>query len=426
MNIIGIITEYNPFHNGHAYQINELKEKENADFVVVAMSGDYVQRGGPAIFDKFARTTMALQGGADLVIMLPTSISLASAEQFARGGVSILSSLGVDGIAYGCEEPNLHQLKGFASFFHAEPQAYRDCLSIYLKKGLTYPAARQAAFDEYQLSFASPKTILSTGFQSQQPDSHFLASPNNILGIEYEKALLHLKRQLKTIPLQRKGSSYHSNFLDHELASATAIRKALFHHDLAVSNYIPDSSFQQLLTELTLSGPLNENHFSTILEYELYRHKNSGYTSFLDCNSDCSNRIQNLLPQFTTFSDFATLVKTRGYTHTRIQRILMHILCNITTNDHQMLADLNYAPYARVLGFRKDSSEILGVLQKKSSIPIITSVADGAKELEDSRLHFFNQDLAASDLYHLIVKQQFGRSIANDFSHPLSILSPTI
>jgi len=426
MNIIGIITEYNPFHNGHAYQINELRKKEKADYIVVAMSGDYVQRGGPAIFDKFARTTMALQGGADLVIMLPVSISLASAEQFARGGVSILSSLGVDSIAYGCEEPNLHQLKGFASFFHSEPKDYREYISLNLKKGLTYPAARQAAFDEYQCTLANPKLTLSTCFQHQQPDSQFLASPNNILGIEYEKALLHLDRQLKTIPLQRKGSDYHSDYFDHEFSSATAIRKALFHQDPTLSSYLPASSFQQLLAELTLSGPINENHFSTLLEYELLRHKKQGYTSFLDCNSDCSNRIQNLLPQFTSFSDFATLLKTKGYTHTRIQRILMHILCNITAKDNLMLEELHYAPYARVLGFRKDSSELLGILQKKSAIPMITSVADAIKETADSRLHFLEQDLAASDLYHLVVKQQFGRSIANDFSHPLSILSSTI
>ena len=426
MNIIGIITEYNPFHNGHAYQINELRKKEKADYIVVAMSGDYVQRGGPAIFDKFARTTMALQGGADLVIMLPVSISLASAEQFARGGVSILSSLGVDSIAYGCEEPNLHQLKGFASFFHSEPKDYHEYISLNLKKGLTYPAARQAAFDEYQCALANPKLTLSKCFQHQQPDSQFLASPNNILGIEYEKALLHLDRQLKTIPLQRKGSDYHSDYFDHEFSSATAIRKALFHQDPTLSSYLPASSFQQLLAELTLSGPINENHFSTLLEYELLRHKKQGYTSFLDCNSDCSNRIQNLLPQFTSFSDFATLLKTKGYTHTRIQRILMHILCNITAKDNLMLEELHYAPYARVLGFRKDSSELLGILQKKSAIPMITSVADAIKETADSRLHFLEQDLAASDLYHLVVKQQFGRSIANDFSHPLSILSPTI
>lgn len=422
MNIIGIITEYNPFHNGHAYQINELKKREHADYVIVAMSGDYVQRGGPAIFDKFARTTMALQGGADLVVMLPTSISLASAEQFARGGVSILSCLGVNSIAYGCESPNPNQLKGFASFFHSEPQYYREFLANHLRKGLSFPQARQKAFEEYQdLMKETPAHLLSL-FNGEQANSNFLASPNNILAMEYEKAILYLQCKIKTLPLQRKGSDYHDETLQQEFASASAIRHHLFPFDPLISNFIPPASYKSLLTEINLSPAINENHFSNILEYKLHCHKQEGYTSFIDCNTDFSNRIRNLLPNFTLFSDFVTLLKTKNFTHTRIQRILMHILLNVTNCDKQKLEDVNYAPYARILGFRKEASELLRELYKKSSIPIITSVADGIKELEDPRLHFFQQDLAASDLYHLVVKQQFGRSIANDFSHPLVLL----
>ena len=216
MKTIGIIAEYNPFHNGHAYQIAELKRKTNADFVVIAMSGDFVQRGAPAIIDKYCRAEMALLCGADLVIELPAVWAVSSAEDFAMAGVTLFDKMGcIDGICFGAESDQLPQLKSIAGVLAEEPDIYRSALSSYLKKGLAFPAARAAALSDY---------FKSTGMNFL---ISILDTPNNILAVEYLKALKRRNSAMTPILIPRAGSGYHDTTINTPTASASAIRAAV-------------------------------------------------------------------------------------------------------------------------------------------------------------------------------------------------------
>ena len=419
MKIIGIITEYNPFHNGHQYQIQEIRKKEHADYVIVAMSGDFVQRGGPAIIDKYTRTKMALTCGADLVIMLPVCVSLSSARTFARGGVGILSALGTDCLTYGCENPDVSQLKGFASFFQKEDPIFSNLLKEHLKEGLSYPAARQEAFLSYSKNY---RDSINLFFPHNNPNPEILSSPNNILGIEYEQALLDLKSNMVSTPLKRIGQQYHDTNSHHEFASASAIRNHLLSQKQLPEIGLPVPAQKIMKKALQISGPLTDDSFSNALEYKLLESSISSFTNFPDCSKELANRILSLRDEYQSFSQFVTLIKTKGYTQTRIQRLFMQILLHITSYSQEKLSSCNYAPYARILGFRSTSEPLLKELTKRSSIPILTTPSQARTKLEDPSFDLFSEDLFASDYYRLIQKQQYHIHPKNDYKQPLIIL----
>ena len=212
MKTAGIIAEYNPFHKGHEYQIRYAKEKLKADYVIVAMSGDYVQRGTPALISKHARAEMALRCGADLVLEMPVSVSTASAEAFAMGGVSLLDSLGVvDMLCFGSESGEISALKELAEILVEEPEEYKKLLKSFLSEGLTFPAARSQALTEY---FKNPRNFSGDDFDGVLTPllnevTQILSTPNNILGIEYCKALLRLNSRIRPVTLRREGMGYH-------------------------------------------------------------------------------------------------------------------------------------------------------------------------------------------------------------------------
>ena len=245
MKTAGIIAEYNPFHKGHEYQIRYTKEKLKADYVIVAMSGDYVQRGTPALISKHTRTEMALRCGADLVLEMPVSISTASAEAFAMGGVSLLDSLGiVDILCFGSESGEISALKELAEILVEEPEEYKKLLKSFLSEGLTFPAARSQALTEY---FKNPRNFSGDDFDGVLTPllnevTQILNTPNNILGIEYCKALLRLNSQIRPVTIRREGMGYHETTVPEGdlvssspdlqsstdfFASATAIRSLI-------------------------------------------------------------------------------------------------------------------------------------------------------------------------------------------------------
>lgn len=422
MKIIGIITEYNPFHNGHQYQIQEIRKKEQADYVIVAMSGDFVQRGGPSMVDKYTKTRMALSCGADLVIMLPTCVSLSSAESFARGGVSILSSLGIDCLTYGCETPDLDQLRGFASFFQNEDVLFSSFIKEKLKKGCSYPLARQEAFTDYLNQHSSTSPFLHQAFPNSTPNPKLLSSPNNILGIEYEKAILNLKISLQTSPMKRIGKGYHDTDSTHEYSSASAIRSHIFSTNDLPATGIPPQAFFILEEALKVCGPVNDELFSNLFEYELLQLNPSVLMNYQDCSKELAHRIMSHKEQYQSFSQFLSLIKTKGYTQTRIQRLFMQILLKITSQSQERLSLCHYAPYARVLGFCSQSEPLLTELTKRSSIPILTSVSQAKSKLENLSYEMFQEDLYASDLYRLVQKQHNHVTFTNDYKQPLIIL----
>ena len=407
--ITGLIAEYNPFHNGHAYQIEQARLLTGCDFLVVVMSGDYVQRGAPAVFDKYTRARMALACGADLVLELPVACSCASAEFFASGAVSLLDGLGcVDFLCFGSESGDLQSLMEPARILAKESPVFQEALRRGLSLGLSFPAARKEAFR----ACASNPDILDL--------------PNNILGIEYLKALLQRESSIKPVTIKREGQGYHDTLLDSGFASASGIRRFLKQEEAplsalpALKESLPDPVMEVLKDTLAHTLPVWEEDFSMLLRYELLRQSASDLTRYADISPDLGRRLKNCADKFSSFSEFVALVKTKDVTYTRITRALFHILLNLTGEDTRNSVAM---PYARILGFRKDHSRILGLLKENSRIPIIPKAADYKTYLTPDLQPLFEKDLFAANLYETIAAAKQKRAFLHDLKRSPVILS---
>lgn len=436
MKIAAVIAEYNPFHNGHAYQLHRIKDHYGYDFVIVVMSGDFTQRGEPAITDKYARTQMALLSGADLVIELPAYYACASAEYFATGAVSLLHGLGcVDALFFGSESedtdsssPNPPKiLLHAANILLEEPDSYRSALSDSLKRGKSYAAARMDA--------------LMTASQEDFPA--FLSLPNNTLGIEYCKAILRMNSPLKPFAIKRIGGGYHDVDPADTYASAEAIRTLLLGHPDRNVDSVRDSSFpsptaQDILsandafsalvphtTAQVLAGLsrdnllLMQNDFSELLHYQLLLHE-SELERYADCTPELANRIRSLLPSLLTetTTDMIETIKTKAYTYTRINRVLTHLLLDMTSDTLSVLTDKSapaFLTHARILGFRKEAcGSLLSAVKESARIPLITKPADYHPTGIEASL--YQSDLLASHIYQSVA----AKKSAQAFRHELT------
>lgn len=392
MKIVGLITEYNPFHNGHKYHLEEALKQTNSDYAIVVMSGNFVQRGSPAIMPKHLRTQVALESGAAIVIELPVLYATGSAEQFAMGAVSLLHSLNcIDTICFGTESGDIVALEQIARILYNEPDDYKAALRKYLKKGNAFPLARQKAFYEI-----TGNTSLSS----------VLESPNNILGIEYIKALYRLKSTITPVSIQRKESHYHDTELKVSYSSATAIRNVFaeagnnnsFSTDILKKQLPPNAL--PLLTETFLKRyPVYTNDFSLLLKYRLLTETKETLLTYMDINEALANRICKHKNHFISFEQFCEEIKTRDITYSRVSRALLHILLQIKKTGK------TFPAYARILGFRKDSASVLSALKEKSSIPLITKLSFSALNEEENA--FLQQDIFASDLYESVITNKF-------------------
>ena len=417
MKVIGIIAEYNPFHNGHKYQIEEIKKQTNADYVIIAMSGNFLQRGVPAMLDKHTRARMALMEGADLVLELPTIWSTASAEFFANGGVSLLKSTGVvDILCFGAETNKLSALNFIASYLIYETPEFKEKISNYQKSGFSYPEARNQALLESMKQSPFSKKEIET----------ILSTPNNILGIEYLKALINQKTSISPFLIERKGNGYHSLSMENGHASASAIRNYLASSSdeilSEVKKQMPSNAYNILSSYIADSNPLlSEDELSSILGYRLLELQTAGFSHFADCNNDLSNRICNALANYVSFSDFCNQLKTKEITYTRISRCLLHILLNITQADYDNYRQ-NPTPYLRILGFKKSANSLLTEINNHGTSPLVTKVADASKILDDYAYSLFEKDLFATNLYNMIRTSQSGHLYKNDFTKPIEII----
>lgn len=390
MKTVGIIAEYNPFHNGHLYQLKKAREITGADFAVVVMSGDFTQRGTPAVFDKYTRCRLSLLAGADLCIELPVVFATASAELFAKGAVSLLSALGVDALCFGSECGEIAPLQKIASLLFAEPPAYKEALNKALKEGLSFPSARAAAV----------RKCAHAGSLSD-----VLASPNNILGIEYLKALLALEKNGQHAPvpytIKRKGDGYLSHTLSEEsFCSAMALRKGIAEENPDLLRYVPESIRQEFADTCQTKSALCADDFSGMLFFKLLSEKDTGYDAYLDVSSDLSDKIRKNLASFTTFSAFCeNSLKSKDITLTRLYRSLLHILLSIKKEDLPAVA-----PYARILGFREASIEVFGCLSKEN-IPLLSRLKDASSLLSPEALSCLSKDIFAAHLYEHVRMQ---------------------
>ena len=405
--IVGVIAEYNPFHNGHAYHIKKAKEASGADYCVVVMSGDFVQRGAPAIYNKYARTAMALSAGADLVIELPSVYATGSAEHFAFGAVSLLTRLGaVDSLCFGSECGDVRKLSRLASILMCETEDYQQQIKTYLSQGLSYPAARQNALSRL-------------GLLTDQ-ETHLLSSPNNILGIEYCKALIGLNSPIQPLTITRQGNGYHDLSLTQPLSSASAIRQALKNAlDSHLSQLVPET----VLPILETLNPLWPDDFSLLLNGALLRlqRKGTGFDRFADVSGEISARILRQIFDFSTWEERCASLKSRQYTYTRISRCLLHILLGITDDKMNRFKKEGGTFYGRVLGFRRSSAAVITRIKKESQIPLVTKPAGAARQLEGTALEMFQDDLFASHLYRCVYADKYGTKKGNEYNQPLII-----
>lgn len=412
MNICGIVAEYNPFHNGHLYQLQKAKELSNADYTIIIMGGNFMQRGTPAIMDKYTRAKVALSCGADLVIELPSYYSTGSAEYFALGAVSLLEKLGaVTHICFGSECGDIQLLQRFAGILSDESAEFQNCLQSHLRSGETYPLARTAALIQTAPELSAHISVLNT--------------PNNILGIEYLKSIKKLDSPIIPLTTRRYGSGYHDMRLGINQSSATALRQALWSGVKVseLSSQLPPQSFKILEEYFQNNELIHLNDFSEILYYKLLAERDKGFTDYVDVSTALSDRICNHLYHFDGYEAFCDLLKTKEVTYSRISRCLYHILLNMHKNDlDKYINELGITPYARVLGFRKESAKLLSEIDKNTSIPLITKLADASQILSESAYEMLKKDITVNDIYSSIRASKAKVPMYNEYSTPIVIL----
>lgn len=399
MRIVGLIAEYNPFHNGHKYHIEKAKELANADYAVVVMSGNFVQRGTPAIMPKHLRAEAALKSGADLVIELPVCYATGTAEQFAYGAVSLLDNLGcVAAICFGSECGDIAPLKSLAKILCDEPTEYKENLQFNLRSGMSFPLARQKAI------------------QAVCDSSHLkelLEQPNNILGIEYLKALYRLKSEIEPLTIQREVSRYHDTKLQEQFSSASALRHTIENECFAsLYGQIPSECMSILEDGYKVRYPVCANDFSLLLKYKLLNETSTSLLEYADVSEELANRICNRLNDYVSFEQFCELLKTKEITYTRISRALIHILLGVKKSDYDEIE------YARVLGFRATSIDLLSKLKNSSSISLISKL--GKKDsLSNSAKNMLEIDINSSNLYESVVTEKFKTPFINEFKQSI-------
>jgi len=411
MNIVGIITEHNPFHNGHLYHVRKAREECAADLVVSVMSGHFLQRGEPALFNKWARAEMAVRGGVDLVVELPTAFSVRSASAFALGSISLLDRMGVvTHVCFGSEAGNTDMLWPAARVLACEPVKFKEILSTLLNTGLPYPAARAEALTRY---------LAQQGVNL--PEETF-KSPNNILGIEYLKALINTGSSIVPSAIKRFAAGYHDREIDPvstgvdsanndsanngpaNIASATSIRERLISDNNCtdgIAAVVPTTSLEVIKREIAGGrGPVFIDNYDRVLFY-LLRTLSHEYLSLLnDVGEGLENRILEVSLAADSVRKLLQGVKTKRYTWTRIQRILSYILLGYT-RDMAHAFEKNGPLYIRVLGLSAKGRASLKKIKKQASVPVITRTSPFLGK-GDNIAQMLAFDVRATDIYTLL------------------------
>ena len=409
MKAVGLVTEYNPFHNGHLYHLNKAMELTGADISVAVMSGDFVQRGEPAVLDKYTRTSMALNSGVNLVIELPVNYAVSSAESFAAGALKVLDYIKADSIAFGSESGNIERLSKLAHILcDNEDTLYKE-ISKYTANGISYAAARQKVVEKL----------------TDKDTAAMLTSSNNILAVEYLKAIIKNNYAIKPYTIKRQGDSYNDTDIRSEYASATALRGNLKADNISKyipvkaglilssnTNYIyPDDITEALFTRLLgilFASSYDKNVFiENVMRYPDVNKEIAGrlYKSAMDM-------ITRTVPQGAESKDngafsFGSLcehIKTKEVPLSRIKRALVRITLGLDKKHMEKYAN---EPYIRVLGFDKKGQEYLSYIRKTVEVPLITKIADYKEMLLD--------DIHAANIYNMIVAGKYGVKELGDY-----------
>lgn len=404
-NVLGIICEYNPFHNGHLLHLNESKKVCNADFTIAVMSGNFTQRGDVALFDKWTRAKMALANGVDLVIELPTVYATSSAENFADGAIKILNTLGiVDYISFGSESGDIDLLNTISSILYKEPKELSNLINMQLKSGLSYPKARELA--------------ISTYFRGSKKYSEALQSPNNVLAIEYLKSLKKHKSNIVPITLKRDSSDYNSTSTKNGIASATAIRQ-LLKENKKIHRLVPFETYEIIENKLLKKDFLEDlSVFEKEIIFNLRRMSLEEISKIQDVTEGLENKIKYSANNFNNLNDLINNIKSKRFTRTRIQRILVYSLLGITKKDINLSKRI--IPYIRVLGFNKHGKKIISsIAANNPKAKIIISLKKFLDTNPDnSTRQLLSKDILATNIYTLALKEN---PVANlDYTHKVT------
>lgn len=407
-NVLAIIGEYNPFHNGHLYHINKSIELAKADYTILISSGNFVQRGDCALIDKWHRADMAIQNGIDLVIELPVLYSISSAESFADGAIKILNSLKiVNYLSFGSECGDLEKLSVFADVLTNEPSEYQALLKHELSKGISFPKARENALLVYLNDIRKYSNILNYS--------------NNTLGIEYLKALKASSSKITPLTIKRQAVSHNSRDIVNEFASGTAIREMVLNNEYdKIYSTVPQSSYEILLQAIR-SGEFvtGLNCFEKEILYKLRCMSTDEILELPSVSEGIENSIKKAVSSCNTLEELIEKVKSKRFTRTRIQRILLYALLGYTKDDFELLTQSK--PYIRILGLNNKGKELLSLITKKNKkLDIITSVKQFETNCKNKKiLEIFQKDIRSTDIYTLGYRQNSKANL--DYTHKLII-----
>ena len=380
MNIVGIIAEYNPMHNGHIYHIKKAKELTQADYVIVIMSGSFTEQGNIATLDKFTRAKIAVECGADLVLELPTVYATSSAENFAKGAVNILNSLGcVTHIAFGAETEDIFKLLEIAKVKLEYANEIIQKKKEYLKNGIPSAEAEFLAIKEF----------------CTEDISNVLEQPNNLLGVEYIKALLSVNSQIMPILVHRLKTNHRDNKIDLNsvLASSTAIREAINQDNFNIASSVPENT---LLALKNNSYKLNKDIWE-LLRFSILKLGKAGLKNIQDVSEGLENKLYDELLNSSSYDEYIFNVKSKRYTLSRIKRICIYILLGITKEKYAKLCNVNYARVLKV----KEGSSLLSLISKHATNPYISKVTDEIlNELSEDVQESIYLDILANNISH--------------------------
>ena len=401
MKTVGIIAEYNPFHRGHEYHIKRSLEKTGSDCCVVVMSGDFVQRGEPAIADKYYRAECALSCGADLVLELPVHTCTAAAPDFALSAVSILNGLGcVDHLSFGCETPAPGVFDRIAELISSEPPEVSEQIRLGLREGKTYPASRQAALSDHLGREAAS----------------VLDSPNNTLAIEYLRALKALDSKITPVFITRVSSDHNDKTLStRDMTSALSVRNAMASGDHENAFRAMPGEAARIMREAysKRSFPVFKNDISFLLYPRLLEYMGRGYSEFSCVSAELSDRIEKHVRDFEDFRSFCDLIKTRNITYARVSRALLHIALGLKAEDCRLALTPSFAP---VLGFNEKGATLMKKAKKQGTLSLITKNTQASGILAPTDCAIFEENLRCSQLYQFILHQKFGGGMVNQYS----------
>jgi cytidyltransferase-like protein len=402
---VGIVVEYNPFHNGHLYQVEQAKKMTNADVVIAVMSTSFLQRGEPAIVSKWVRAKMALVNGVDIVLELPYVYSTQKAETFANGAIAILAAMGVDYINFGSESGKIEQFQYLVHFMRDHQLEYDKFIKDFIKMGYSYPRASSAAFSKL----------------NPNPDMLQLTEPNNILGYHYTKAIQDQGAPIEATTTLRRQAHYHdSSITMNSIASATSIRKALAEKKPQIQHVMPIKSFE-LLTDYkhTYSILHTWDQYFDFLQYKVLSSPVEQLREIYECEEGLEYRLKDLMKISSSFSEWMELLKTKRYTWTRLQRLATHVLTNTTKEEIVEAHRITKPRFIRLLGMTEQGQAYINKTKKHRETSLITKFAKASGIQANIEERITNVYLSPLPKKHqiLAMKQEFAR-------HPVIIKKP--